>query len=145
MDISILVIEPDPMQRLGLRSALAAAGWAPRSAEDAASAMCSLRERACTLVLLGPTLPEADALAMAAAIRAVPGQSPAIVALSILPDCVIGHDLPGSSAPLPAVVPAILEALTRYVRFAPTHSSSSPAELERLVGDWADYESNAHP
>src|SRR3954451_18207155 len=126
----VLLLESDPMRQVGFRAALASAGYAGLAVSDPEQAAKLLGEGGFHLLLLGPG-ERADAIQP---IRQLQGH-PAIVALALLPDCVIGQALPGEKPPRD--LPAILEALTRYVRFAPPRGRETQAEQEKLLDEWA--------
>ena len=129
----VLLLESDPMRQVGFRAALAAAGYVGVAVSDPEEAAGLLGDGGFHLVLLGPG-ERADA---AEPIRQAQDHPP-IVALAELPDCVIGQALPGEKPPRD--LPAILEALTRYVRFAPPRGRETQAEHEKLLDEWADFD-----
>ena len=135
MPARILVLEPNSMELLGFRAALAAAGYAVGSAADPAEAAERLGAETYDLVLIG-----LGQEAAAGALETLTETSPPIVVLTALPDCVIASAIrrPGPK-PSPDL-PVILEALTRYKRFAPTRPPADQAELDRLLADWAKFE-----
>ena len=133
----ILLIEPDDVQQIGMRGALSASGYRCTGAASADVAAKLLGEPF-EFVFIGPSFAEADARTIAEAIRPGLATPAAIVALTALSDCMIGRALSGQDGL--SELPAALEALTRYLRFAPARKPSDPAEMQRLVGDWAEYQ-----
>src|SRR4051812_13596484 len=127
----VLLLESDPMRQVGFRAALAAAGYTGVAVSDPDEAAGLLGNGAFHLILLGP----GERAEAARPLQDAP-ERPPIVALAELPDCVIGQALPGD-------LPAILEALTRYVRFAPPRGQETQAEYEKLLGDWTAYDERA--
>ncbi|MBV8915563.1 MAG: hypothetical protein JOZ05_21320 [Acetobacteraceae bacterium] len=134
MPSRILVIEPDPMRQVAIRAALASAGQWSRSIVTAADGAEAVGEGAFDLVLLGPMV---DAAAARLALQAGGNTAP-VVKLAFLPDCVIGEAAPGGN--VPPELPAILEALTRYMRFAPPKQPGEAPEEESLLQDWTEYD-----
>lgn len=131
MPFPILVIEPDPMRKVFFRAALASAGYTAQTVTDATEAAERLRTRSFMLVLLGPSVESSVGA------RLGEGEgSPAVVKLATLPDCVVGERVRGS----PPELPGILEALTRYLRFAPPRKPADSQAGEGLLEEWAEYE-----
>jgi hypothetical protein len=131
----ILVLEPDPMRQVFFRAALSSAGHQSQAVAAAAEAADLLRAERFRLVLLGPLVDSA----VAADLRQAE-EVPPIIKLALLPDCVIGEQLPGGSNQVLRELPAILEALTRYLRFAPPVERGSERADEELLQDWAEFE-----
>ena len=131
----ILVLEPDPMRQVFFRAALSSAGHQSVAVAAAAEVVDLLRAERFRLVLLGPAVDSA----VAAVLREEEG-APPVVKLAILPDCVIGEQLPDSSGQVLRELPSILEALTRYLRFAPPVERGSGRGDAELLQDWAEFE-----
>jgi CheY-like chemotaxis protein len=129
---AVLVLEADPMRQLGFRGALSAAGYDVVCAAAVADAVELAGRQGFHVILLGPDEPPPTG-------SALPSAATPVVALAKLPDCVIGRTISAGMKP-PADLPEILEALTRYMRFAPERHAGNPADLDRLVSDWANYE-----
>ena len=136
--LCILVIEPDKLQQLGIRSALSASGYRCAAAESADGAAELLREHF-RLVFIGPSFSEMQAQLIADTVRSALVTPAAIVALTALPDCMIGIDMSGTGAKTPPDLPAALEALTRFIRFAPPQKACDMTKMDRLLDDWAAY------
>jgi hypothetical protein len=132
----VLLLESDPMRQVGFRAALAAAGYTGVAVSDPEDAVGLLGTGPFHLILLGP----GERAEAARPLQAAP-ERPPIVALAELPDCVIGQALPGEKPPRD--LPAILEALTRYVRFAPPRGQETQAEYEKLLHEWTEYDERA--
>src|SRR4051794_18014306 len=92
MPYRVLLLESDPMRQVGFRAALAAAGDIGFAAADPEEVADRLGGGAFHLVLLGPG-EQAEAAGPVQAMQ----DHPPIVALAVLPDCVIGQALPGRS------------------------------------------------
>lgn len=137
--VRILLIEPDDVQQIGMRSALSASGYRCTGADSVAAATKLLGEPF-DFVFIGPSFSDAAARPLAEAIRAGLAAPAAIVGLTALPDCMIGRELSRTGVKSSPELPAALEALTRYLRFAPARTPSDPAAMQRLVGDWAEYD-----
>jgi len=136
--LRILLIERDHLEQVGMRSALSASGYRCIGVETVEAAL-ALSERF-DLLLLGPGFAEAEADQAATRLRAAFPPPTSMVALTALPDLVIGREVAGASPRPRPELPPVLEALTRYRRFAPARPPGSGADLARLVGDWAEFE-----
>jgi len=136
MPSRILVLEPDPTRQVAFRAALASAGHTSRTVATEAEATDRLRTEAFSLVLLGP---QVESVATARALRESE-RTPAVVRLAVLPDCVVAEQPPGGGGAPARDLPAILEALTRYMRFAPPREAGSFSEQQKLLQDWTDYD-----
>jgi len=138
MPSRILVLEPDPARQIAFRAALSSAGFTARTAGSGAEAAERLRAETFSLVLLGPGQ-ELDETARASLGGA---DGPAVVRLAVLPDCVVAEQPPGGGGAPARDLPNILEALTRYMRFAPPRTDDDPAG-EGLLEHWAEYDGQA--
>jgi hypothetical protein len=134
MPSRILVLEADPTRQVFFRAALASAGYAAHTAADPAEATDQLRTESFRLVLLGPEVDPAATVALRQG-----EDAPPLVKVTMLPDCVIG-EVVGGSGPIPRELPGILEALTRYIRFAPPLEAGKGRDQDELLRDWSEFE-----
>lgn len=114
--LRILIVEPDEMQLIGMRAALSISGYGCAGTDSTEKAATFLGEHY-DLVLIGTGFSETDCNRIAATLGAASVSLGAIVALTELPDCMIGRMISGAKTP--PELPSILEALTRLIRFAP--------------------------
>jgi hypothetical protein len=126
----ILVLEPDPTRQVFFRAALSSAGHAAQVVGTVDEIVEQLKAGRYKLLLLSPALDREGTEQLVQLTESVP-----IVKLSVLPDCVIGEQRRGRGSP---ELPGILEALTRYARFAPARPGQ-PTD-EKLLQDWAEFE-----
>jgi hypothetical protein len=131
MPPQILVLEPDPARQVAFRAALASAGRVSRAVATEAEAAALLGRETFGLVLLGPDLHNC-------ALQAA--QATPVIRLALLPDCVVGEVAPGSLGDPPRDLPAILEALTRYMRFAPPRPDGGHEAPATLLEEWTEFE-----
>ena len=143
----ILVVEDDHLQQSLLKSALEAGGYEVETASDGLSAVWKIREGQYDLVLLDYQLPEMDGLATARLVNDLMGEAarPRLVALTAMPDIVIGRELLAGKAfdgvvAKSADLPELLATVTHYLRSAPASAARRASESNLLLQDWAAYE-----
>lgn len=143
----ILVVEDDHLQQSILQSALQESGYDVDTASDGLSAVWRIREGSYDLVLLDYQLPEMDGLATANLVRDLMGQAarPCLIALTALPDCVLGRELLAGRAFDGVIgksisVPELLATVTRYLRSAPSGAARRQAEIDLTMKEWGEFE-----
>jgi DNA-binding response OmpR family regulator len=125
MQPHILVVEDDEIQQSVLKAVLEAGGFDVETVSDGAGAVSKVRDGTYDLVLLDYLLPEIDGLTIARMIRGTMGESarPRLIALTALPDIVIGRELMSGKAFDDVVgksvdLPEVLAIVTRHLRSA---------------------------
>ncbi len=135
----ILVVEDDDIQQSVLRSVLEAGGFEVETVSDGSTAVSMIGDGGYDLVLLDYLLPEIDGLEIARMVRDRMGETarPRLVALTALPDIVIGRELVSGKAFDTVLgksvdLPELLAIVTRYLRTARkallpgVHAASAP-------------------
>jgi PAS domain S-box-containing protein len=133
----ILLVEDNPLTRQVLRDILAVGGYEVVEAGDGASAVALLESTRPHLVLQDMILPDCEGPALLRRLRATPGGTVPIVALSGLPDSGDALNVPGGGfndyLEKPITPSALLLAVRAHVDGAavrgdaPTGSASTPA------------------
>jgi len=130
----ILVVEDDDVQQCVLRSILESGGIAVDTASDGHDAVAKILDGGYDLVLLDYMLPVMDGMEIARQVRAVMGEAarPRLIALTALPDMVIGRELISGKAfdgilGKAVDVPHLLAIVTRFLRGAPARSVAAVA------------------
>jgi CheY-like chemotaxis protein len=127
MNARILVVEDDQVFLPVVSAVRDVGGDHVERARDGSSAIARLHADRFDLVLLGDRISGRDATAIAAMIRDLPGDGgrPRLVALTVLPDFVVGRELlagvgrDGAPPENPFDLPELLALLTRQRRAAP--------------------------
>ena len=123
MQPHILIVEDDDIQQTVLRAVLETGGFEVDVVSDGPGAVIKIRDNTYDLVLLDYLLPEIDGLTIARMVRDTMGDGvrPRLIALTALPDIVIGRELVSGKAFDDVVgksvdLPEILAIVTRHLR-----------------------------
>jgi CheY-like chemotaxis protein len=134
MKARILVVEDDDVQRSVLRSILESGGITVDTVSDGHDAVSKILTGGYDLVLLDYLLPVMDGMTIARLIRDAMGEAarPRLIALTALPDIVIGRELISGKAfdgvlGKAVDVPHLLAIVTRYLRGATARSMATAA------------------
>ncbi len=136
MNARILVVEDDHDRHAVVSAARRAGGHHVEHARDGAGAIARLHADSFDVVLLGDRISGRDAAAITEMIRGLPGEAgrPRLVALTTLPDFVVGRELLAGRGPHgakpenPFDLAEMLAILTRQRRAAPGGVAPRAAE-----------------
>ena len=147
MQTRILVVEDDHIQQSILKAALSADGHEVETCSDGLDAVWRIREGRFDLVLLDYQLPEIDGLATARLIHDFMGATarPRLVALTAMPDSVVGRELLAERAFDEVVsksvdLPALLATVSHHLRAAPDGAMREAAESALLMEELARFD-----
>lgn len=147
METRILLVEDDPLQQAVLTAALAADGHVVETCSDGLDAVWRIREGRFDVVLMDYQLPEIDGLATARLIHDLMGETarPRLVALTAMPDDVIGRELLAERAfdevvTKPVDLLKLLATVTRHLWSAPKEKARKAAELDLFMKEWEEFD-----
>jgi CheY-like chemotaxis protein len=147
METRILLVEDDPIQLTVLAAALVVDGHVVETCSDGLDAVSQIRNGRFDVVLMDYQLPEIDGLATARLIHDLMGETarPRLVALTAMPDDVVGRELLTERAfdevvAKPVDLPELLATVNRHLWHAPNEKFRKAAEFDLFMKEWEEFD-----